>query len=270
MNDKDVNDKDDEAMATTDAGQDQSLEDAAAPDAARRRDDAHVLIVDDDARIRQLLKRYLMRSGYNVTEARDAAHARRLLAALTFDILIVDVMMPGEDGFSLTRDVDARTPVLLLTARNETENRIKGLEAGADDYLAKPFEPRELLLRMDAILRRANAAPPQATSKVVRLGDAQFDVDRGELKRGDAEIRLTTAEVALMRMLARRMNRPVSRSELLAELGPDGAEERAQERAVDVQITRLRKKLEPQPKTPRFIKTVRGAGYMLTPNAETV
>lgn len=245
---------------------------ADAPRRARARIDAHVLIVDDDERIRSLLKRYLVKNGYAVTEARDAQHARRLLGSLDFDILIVDVMMPGEDGVSLTTGVGRRTPVLLLTAKDETEDRIKGLEAGADDYLTKPFEPRELLLRLDAILRRAHAPPPRTKGLVVALGDAHFDVERGELKRGDQEVRLTTAEIALMRMLARRMNEPVSRSDLLAELGPndsddpEGGKDRVQDRAIDVQITRLRKKLEPSTKTPRYIKTVRGAGYMLTPD----
>ena len=231
------------------------------------RGDAHVLIVDDDARIRQLLRKYLMRSAYRVSEARDAAHARSLLASLSFDILIVDVMMPGESGLALTQSLKGRTPVLLLTARGEIEERIEGLEAGADDYLVKPFEPRELLLRLDAILRRAHAAPPKPKSAAIRLGGAQFDVERGELRRGDEEIRLTTAEIALMRMLARRVNEPVSRAELLAELGSEDEEERAQERAVDVQVTRLRKKIEENPRAPRFLKTVRGAGYMLTPDS---
>lgn len=234
--------------------------------------EAHVLVVDDDARIRSLLRKYLARCGYRVSEARDAAHARKLITALAFDILVVDVMMPGEDGFSLTRWIDGRVPVLLLTARGETESRIEGLEAGADDYLAKPFEPRELKLRVEAILRRANAQPPKARAQVIHLGGARFNVDRGELWRGDAEVRLTTAEVALMRLLARRMNQPVTRFELLAELGGEadaegeGGDRAVQERAIDVQITRLRKKVEETPKTPRFIKTVRGAGYMLAPD----
>ncbi len=229
---------------------------------------AHVLVVDDDARIRTLIKRYLKRFGYMVSEARDAAHARTLINALAFDMLVVDVMMPGEDGFSLTRWIGGRTPVLLLTARGETESRIEGFEAGADDYLPKPFEPRELILRIEAILRRAHAAPPKPKSALIALGDARFDPERGELWRGEAEVRLTTAEVALMRLLARRANQPVSRHELLAELsGTDSADVSAgQERAVDVQITRLRKKVEESSRAPRFIKTVRGAGYMLAPD----
>lgn len=233
---------------------------------------AHVLLVDDDERIRQLLRRFLEKNGYIVTCARDAAHARGLVAALAFDILIVDVMMPGEDGLSFTRWIDGRTPVLLLTARGELESRIEGLEAGADDYLSKPFEPRELKLRMEAILRRSAAPPPPSKAAVIRLGGLRFDASRGELWRGDEEVRLTTAEVTIMRLFARRANQPVSRADLLAELGadPDGGEDKSvQERAVDVQITRLRRKVEETPRSPRYIKTVRGAGYMLSPDGES-
>lgn len=233
--------------------------------------EAHILIIDDDARIRGLLKKYLVKVGYRVSEARDAAHARTLISALAFDLLIVDVMMPGEDGLSLTRWLAGRTPVLLLTARGGLEDRIHGLEAGADDYLPKPFEPKELQLRMEAILRRAHSAPPAAKKIHVQLGSARFDVERGELWRGEEEIRLTTAEVAMLRLLARRMNEPVTRQELLTEMGSDAdgaGGDGAQERAVDVQITRLRKKVEETPRAPRFIKTVRGAGYMLAPDAD--
>ena len=228
---------------------------------------AHILVVDDDARIRDLLKRFLTRSGYLVTPARDAAHASRLLDSLALDLLVVDVMMPGEDGFSLTRRIRSEidTPILLLTARNATGDRIEGLEAGADDYLPKPFEPRELLLRIAAILRRAAPPPaPEAPPKTLALGDAQFDILRGELKRGEEIIRLTTTEQALMRVFSRKPNEPVSRARLAEELGGTAGE--VQERAVDVQITRLRRKLEADPKTPRYLQTVRGAGYMLTPD----
>lgn len=228
--------------------------------------DSHVLVVDDDDGIRRLLKKYLSLSGYRVSEARDAAHARSLIAALSFDIMVVDVMMPGEDGISLTKWIGGRTPVLLLTAKQEIESRILGLEAGADDYLSKPFEPRELLLRIEAILRRANAAPPQPKALTVRLGEARFDVERGELWRGEVEVRLTTAEIQLMRLLSRRMNQAVPRSDLLSELGSEHST--AQERAIDVQITRLRKKIEETPRTPRYLKTVRGAGYMLSPDPD--
>lgn len=230
-------------------------------------DHAHILVVDDDERIRDLLKRFLARNGYLVSVARDAAHASRLLDSLDFDLLVIDWMMPGEDGLSLTRRVRAasETPILLLTARGEASDRIEGLEAGADDYLPKPFEPRELLLRSAAILRRA--APPVPEDQVARslvLGERQYDLIRGELTQGDQAVRLTSTEQALMRVFSRQPNEPVSRLRLAEELG--GTEGAVQERAVDVQITRLRRKLERDPKNPRYLQTVRGAGYMLTPD----
>lgn len=230
-------------------------------------DHDHILVVDDDERIRDLLKRFLARNGYLVSVARDAAHASRLLDSLDFDLLVIDWMMPGEDGLSLTRRVRAasETPILLLTARGEASDRIEGLEAGADDYLPKPFEPRELLLRSAAILRRA--APPVPEDQVARslvLGERQYDLIRGELTQGDQAVRLTSTEQALMRVFSRQPNEPVSRLRLAEELG--GTEGAVQERAVDVQITRLRRKLERDPKNPRYLQTVRGAGYMLTPD----
>ena len=228
---------------------------------------AHLLIVDDDERIRDLLKRFLTRNGYLVTTARDAQHASRLLDSLAFDLLIVDVMMPGEDGFSFTRRMRGamETPVILLTARGETGDRIEGLEAGADDYLPKPFEPRELLLRAAAILRRAAPAAPEVEApKTLTLGETSYDVLRGELTRGTDAVRLTSTEQALMRVFSRQPNEPVSRMRLAEELGNNGGE--VQERAVDVQITRLRRKIERDPKNPRYLQTVRGAGYMLTPD----
>ncbi|MEL6766255.1 MAG: response regulator [Pseudomonadota bacterium] len=228
---------------------------------------AHVLVVDDDARIRELLRRFLLRHGYLVTAARDAAHAERLLENLSFDMLVLDVMMPGEDGVSFARRMRARieAPILLLTAKAETEERIEGLEAGADDYLAKPFEPRELLLRIAAVLRRA-APPvePPEKPKVLMLGDIQYDLVRGALERGSELIRLTSSEKALMRVFALQPNEPVSRTRLAEELG--GTTGEVQERAVDVQITRLRRKIETDPKSPRYLQTVRGEGYMLTPD----
>ena len=230
-------------------------------------DAAHILVIDDDQRIRDLLKRFLARNGYLVTVARDAAHADRLLQALAFDLMVIDVMMPGEDGLSFTRRIrDAlETPVLLLTARGETDDRIEGLEAGADDYLAKPFEPRELLLRVAAILRRAAPPVPEIEPpKTLTLGDKRYDLIRGELTVGDSAVRLTSTEQALMRVFSKQPNEPVSRLRLAEELG--GTEGDVQERAVDVQITRLRRKIERDPKNPRYLQTVRGAGYMLTPD----
>ncbi len=229
--------------------------------------EAHLLIVDDDERIRRLLQKFLLRNGFLVTAARDAAHARRLLAGLEFDLIVLDVMMPGEDGIDLTRSLreTLETPILLLTARGETEDRIAGLEAGADDYLPKPFEPKELLLRINAILRRVPRESPAGTvPQVLRLGPVHYDVERGELWRGDTQVHLTATESQLMRIFAASPDRPVSRSELVEKLGRDRG--RAQERAVDVQITRLRRKIEQDPKQPRYLQTVRGAGYMLAPD----
>ena len=228
---------------------------------------AHILVIDDDERIRDLLKRFLARNGYLVSVARDAAHATRLLESLSFDLMVVDVMMPGEDGLSFTRRVraESETPVLLLTARGETDDRIEGLEAGADDYLPKPFEPRELLLRVAAILRRAVPVVPETeVVKSLTLGDKRYDLIRGELSEGDIAVRLTSTEQALMRVFSRQPNEPISRLRLAEELGGPSGD--VQERAVDVQITRLRRKIEIDPKNPRYLQTVRGAGYMLTPD----
>jgi len=225
---------------------------------------AHLMIVDDDERIRELLKQYLSRSGFLVSAARDADHARRLLSMLEFDLIVLDVMMPGDDGVTLTRELreSLMTPILLLTARGETEDRIAGLEAGADDYLAKPFEPKELLLRINAILRRVpEAEPVDARPKAMKLGPLTYDIDRAELWEGDQIVRLTSTEMQLMKIFAANKGDVVSRMKLVEELGRDRGQ--AQERAVDVQITRLRRKLEADPKQPRYLQTIRGAGYML-------
>jgi two-component system phosphate regulon response regulator OmpR len=226
--------------------------------------DVHLLIVDDDERIRGLLQKYLIRNGFLVSAARDAAHARRLLAGLEFDLVVLDVMMPGEDGLSLTRSLreSLDTPILLLTARGETEDRIRGLEAGADDYLGKPFEPKELLLRINAILRRVPMAEPATQApQVLHLGPVRYDVERGRLWRGEDPVRLTATEAQLMRIFAAQPGEPVSRAKLVEDLGRGLGQ--AQERAVDVQITRLRRKIESDPRQPRYLQTVRGAGYML-------
>ncbi len=229
--------------------------------------DAHILIVDDDERIRGLLQKFLARNGFWVTTARDAAHARRLLQGLDFDLLVLDVMMPGEDGMTLTRSLreTLETPILLLTAKAETGERIMGLEAGADDYLTKPFEPKELVLRINAILRRVPVETPiDAPPKTLKLGDVHYDVSRGEMWRGTELVRLTATESALMRIFSGSIHQPVSRGKLVEDLGRDTGQ--SQERAVDVQITRLRRKIEDDPKNPRYLQTVRGAGYMLAPD----
>lgn len=230
-------------------------------------DDAHLLIVDDDERIRGLLQKFLMRHGFLVSAARDAAHARRILSGLEFDLIVLDVMMPGEDGISLCRDLRSKmpTPILLLTAKGETGDRITGLEAGADDYLAKPFEPKELLLRINAILRRAPAAEPAVVRpKVLNLGPIRYDIDRGEMWQGDTPVRLTATESQLMRIFSAVPGEAVTRTRLVEELSRSGGQ--TQERAVDVQITRLRRKIETDPKQPRYLQTVRGSGYMLAPD----
>jgi len=227
----------------------------------------HLLIVDDDERIRGLLQKFLIRHGFLVSVARDAAHARRVLAGLEFDLIVMDVMMPGEDGVEMTRSLreTLATPILLLTARGETSDRIAGLEAGADDYLVKPFEPKELLLRINAILRRMPEPEPENTApKVLHLGPSRFDIERAELMQGDEVIRLTATEVQLMRIFVDSLREPVTRARLVEELGRNKGQ--AQERAVDVQITRLRRKLEVDPKQPRYLQTVRGEGYMLVPD----
>lgn len=229
--------------------------------------DAHILIVDDDERIRGLLQKFLARHGYWVSAARDAAHARRLLEGLEFDLIVMDVMMPGEDGVTLTRSLreTLTTPILLLTAKGETNERIMGLEAGADDYLTKPFEPKELVLRINAILRRMPADEQrEEPPKTLHMGEIRYDISRGELWQGETLVRLTATEGALMRIFSAMPHSPVSRNKLVEDLARDGVT--SQERAVDVQITRLRRKIEADPKAPRYLQTVRGAGYMLAPD----
>ncbi|MDD2867628.1 response regulator [Neomegalonema sp.] len=234
-----------------------------------KEDPPHILVVDDDARIRQLLERYLARQGWRASGAADAAAARRLIGAILFDLVVLDVMMPGEDGFSLARWLreTGGPPSLLLTARGESADRIKGLEAGADDYLAKPFEPRELALRIEAILRRAFRPPPPApltpapeAPPELRFGALTYDRPRGELRRGEEPVHLTGAEESMLSVLAERPHEPLERGELL------GALDAGDERAVDVLVARLRRKLEDDAANPRFLRTVRGVGYRLTPD----
>ncbi len=218
------------------------------------------------------MQKFLIRNGFLVTVARDAAQARRLLGGLEFDMLILDVMMPGEDGIALTRFLrqTLSLPILLLTARGETVNRIEGLEAGADDYLVKPFEPKELLLRINAILRRVPQVKPGGATvpKVLHLGAVRYDMDRGELWRGTDPVRLTSTEAQLMRIFAAQPGVALPRDKLAGDMSREagGSDGGGQERAVDVQITRLRRKIEDDPKAPRYLQTVRGEGYMLQPD----
>ena len=230
----------------------------------------HVLVVDDDTRLRKLLARYLGEQGFVVTTAKNAGDARAKLKNLAYDLMVLDVMMPGENGFELTRSLRAADPsarplpVLLLTAKGETGDRIEGLEAGADDYLLKPFDPRELLLRINAILRRAPT--PQAKVKTtLRLGAWIYDPERDELRSADETVALTGMEAGLMRALAAAPGQVVSR-ETLAERSVAG--QAINDRTIDVQVTRLRRKIEADAKNPRYLITVRGGGYSLRPDAE--
>ncbi len=225
---------------------------------------SHILIIDDDEGIRKLLKKYLLQHGYLVTATGDAERARRLLRGFEFDFIILDVMMPGEDGVTLTRAVreHLNTPILLLTARSEIEDRIDGLEAGADDYLVKPFDPKELILRINAILRRMPETAPHGSSRnILKLGQVHYDVRLGEMRRGSDLILLTATESQLMQIFAHSPGEVFERAKLVEILGR--GREPAQERAIDVQVTRLRRKIEDDPKQPRYLQTVRSAGYML-------
>jgi two-component system phosphate regulon response regulator OmpR len=222
-------------------------------------DDApHLLVVDDDMRIRTLLTRFLTANGFRVTAAASAAEARRRIAGIAFDLLVVDVMMPGETGLEFTEALrtTSSVPILILTARSEVPHRIRGLEVGADDYLAKPFEPRELLLRITSILRRG-AQPVAPIVESIRFGPFTFHVERGELKRGFDVVRITDRERELLRIFAAHPGETVQRHEFLKVSNGGG------ERAVDVQINRLRRKIETDPSNPIHLQTARGIGYRL-------
>jgi two-component system, OmpR family, phosphate regulon response regulator OmpR len=227
---------------------------AALPDNA-----PHLLVVDDDRRIRDLLSRYLQREGYRVTTAQNAADARAKLDGLAFDLLVLDVMMPGETGFEFAKALrkTSQVPILMLTARAEKESRINGLEIGADDYVAKPFEARELSLRIASILKRAQPVAPPPPAESIRFGPFVFHISRGELRRGDDLIHLTDREKDILRLLAALPGETVPR---LALAGSGAA---AGERAVDVQVNRLRRKIENDSANPLFVQTVRGLGYRL-------
>lgn len=223
-------------------------------------DAAHVLVVDDDRRLRALLSSYLMKNGHRVTVAATAAEARTFLDGLAFDIIVLDVMMPGESGFEFAADLRKRSqvPILMLTARGEPQDRVLGLEIGVDDYLSKPFEPRELLLRIGSVLRRTRASPfgkPEAA--IVRFGPFAFSLERGELRAGEEVVRITEREREMLRLLCVSPGDSVSR-EVLS--GSGGA---AQERTVDVLINRLRRKIEQDPANPAYLQTARGTGYRL-------
>ena len=217
----------------------------------------HILVVDDDQRIRDLLRRYLSENGFRVTTASDAETARSKMKGLAFDIVLLDVMMPGETGLELARSLKAisQIPICMLTAQSEPEDRIKGLEVGVDDYIPKPFEPRELVLRLRNILKRSEA--PSGPKEEINMGNFTFHVDRGELKNGDETIKLTERERELLRQFAARPGAPIPRHELA------GDDATGSERAVDVQINRLRRKIESDPSNPVYLQTVRSKGYIL-------
>ncbi len=223
--------------------------------------DAHILVVDDDDRLRRLLQRYLAEQGFRVTTADNAADARAKMRSLQPDLMVLDVTMPGETGLDLTetlRRERSDLPILLLTARGAPEDRIAGFEAGADDYLAKPFDPYELVLRIRAMLRRVT---PVEHAGPVQLGPLSFDAERGELVGPEGVVHLTGGEAALLGLLARAPGDVLSREAIGQALGMD----EAGDRAIDVQVTRLRRKIEADPREPRFLHTVRGRGYVLKP-----
>lgn len=225
----------------------------------------HLLIVDDDKRIRELLQKYLIRNGFLVSIAEGSAHAKRLLRSLIFDMIVLDIMMPDQDGLSLTLELreQTNTPIILLTARNEIEDRINGLEAGADDYLPKPFEPKELLLRINAILRRVpHKTATETVPHMLSIGATRYYVRKGELWKGEIQVRLTGTEAVLMRIFAENIDQPLRRADLVKKMGKlNGI---SHDRSIDVQIARLRRKIEQNPKEPRYLQTVRGLGYLLS------
>jgi two-component system phosphate regulon response regulator OmpR len=225
-------------------------------------DKPHILVVDDDTRLRERLNSFLSRSGFRVSTASSAIEARQRLGALDFDLIVLDVMMPGESGLDLASEIRRSddVPILMLTAMDEAKDRIAGLETGVDDYLGKPFEPRELVLRLQNILRRnkAVAAPSGEPVRRVTFGPFEFDLELGELTQKGERVALTDAEVVLLRALAARLGEVLSRETLSRSMGAA-----INERAIDVQVTRLRRKIEPDPSFPRYLRTVRGQGYRL-------
>jgi len=221
---------------------------------------AHILVVDDDRRVRELLSRFLLEQGFRVTSAENVADARAKSQSLVFDALVLDVMMPGENGFDYARQVreTSQVPILMLTARSNPNDRVMGLEIGADDYLPKPFEPRELILRLNNILRRGTkGAPVREGAESVTFGPFSYRIDRGELRREEEAVRITEREREILTILALAAGANVEREALCGSGGL------AAERSIDVQINRLRRKTEVDPANPLFLQTVRGVGYRL-------
>ena len=226
----------------------------------------HILIVDDDTRICDLLEKFLSKNGYLVSAVHSAEQARQILASLEFDLIILDVMMPRESGIELTSHLREKnkTPIILLTAKGDAEDRILGLEAGADDYLPKPFEPMELLLRIKAVLRRTgeNLIYKDNINQIISFGELSFDTERNELWDHQNLIYLTSSESKIMQIFSKSIGVPITRFDLIKALRTNGKP--MNDRAIDVQITRLRRKIERNPKEPRYLQTLRGIGYMLT------
>ena len=223
-----------------------------------------ILVIDDDTRLRKLLQKYLSENGFRVFAAANTAEADEMMAWYVFDLLVVDVMMPNESGIEFTKRLRAggkTVPVLILTAMGQADNRIAGLESGADDYLPKPFEPRELLLRINSILRRVMSKPPEKQKAEIKFGVHRYDLDEHVLYRGEEKIRLPVAEAALLQLLVERAGQEISRDDLARQTGNE-----TNLRTIDVQITRLRRKIEPDASTPRYIQTIRGKGYSLIPD----
>ena len=233
--------------------------------AAMKNTKPHLLLVDDDERLRELLFKFLTDKGFFISTATNAAHARELMETFIFDLIVLDVMMPEEDGLSLIESIRQGpmrvkdVPILLLTAMGETEDRITGLDKGADDYLSKPFDPRELLLRIQSILKRSHNT---AENSLLSLGKVSFDIKLNRLQKEGMAIPLTTVESSLLKIFARHRGKPLSREDLASEYGGD-----MNPRTIDVQINRLRKKIEDDLKIPRYLQTVRGKGYILLPDA---
>ncbi|MEQ8322808.1 MAG: response regulator [Rhodospirillales bacterium] len=221
----------------------------------------HILVVDDDDRLRTLLAKYLGDNGFMVTAACDAAEARRWMGSLAFDLIVLDLMMPGENGLEFAEKLRVKDdiPILMLTAMSESEDRIRGLEKGGDDYLTKPFEPRELVLRIHSILKRAR--PETGTPQELFFGEAVFSIERGEMRRRGRRVHLTEVEVSLLRALGETAGEVMTREKLISATTAGG-----EGRAIDVQVTRLRRKIEKDPREPRYLKTVRGQGYVLWPD----
>ena len=231
------------------------------------RNKAHLLLVDDDKRILSLLSAYLSKNDFLTSSARNSTEARCLLDYFEFDLLVIDIMMPGENGLELLESIRRQTnvPAIFLSAKGESKDKISGLEIGADDYLSKPFEPKELLLRLERLLLRNNTKSSNETDRYVEIGNKVFDLNRLELYHGNRLIKLTNLEISLLNFLALNPEKTISRAMVLKNLNLNQVDKDLNQRNVDVQITRLRKKIEPDPKNPRYIKTVRGRGYRFFP-----